>query len=109
VVPISGGKISTDLINAAGDIATAALTVTEERKDQVDFCNPVTRVVDCKIERFMLDRSHGYLVDLELLDKKLSEGFDLFVWVNPNNPTGLHIPKSDVEAVLTKSSGCRRT
>ena len=44
----------------------------------------------------------------ETLKKKLAEGFDLFVWVNPNSPTGLHVAKADVEAVLKESSECRR-
>jgi aspartate/methionine/tyrosine aminotransferase len=57
---------------------------------------------------FLLHRNNGYRLDLELLRKKLSEDFDLFIWVNPNSPTGLHVPKADVEAVLRESSGCRR-
>ncbi|MEE8526451.1 MAG: aminotransferase class I/II-fold pyridoxal phosphate-dependent enzyme, partial [Thermoanaerobaculia bacterium] len=42
------------------------------------------------------------------LAKKLTEDFDLFVWVNPNSPTGLHVTKADVEAVLRESSACQR-
>jgi len=31
---------------------------------------------------------------------QLSEGYGLFVWVNPNSPTGQHIARSEAEAVL---------
>ena len=65
-------------------------------------------IIQCKVERFLLHRSNGYRVDLESLRKKLSEGFDLFVWVNPNSPTGLHVPRSDVEAVLRDAPGGTR-
>ncbi len=73
-----------------------------------EYTHVLHEIIHCKIERFLLHRSNGYRVDLELLRKKLSEGFDLFVWVNPNSPTGVHVPKSDVEAVLKASSGCGR-
>jgi membrane-bound lytic murein transglycosylase MltF len=46
VVPTSSGDIFPALLNGRGDIATARLTITEQRKDQVDFSNPITREVD---------------------------------------------------------------
>jgi histidinol-phosphate/aromatic aminotransferase/cobyric acid decarboxylase-like protein len=57
---------------------------------------------------FSLKRSAGYQLNIESLKKKLAEGFDLFVWVNPNSPTGLHVSKPDVEAVMRESSACKR-
>jgi histidinol-phosphate/aromatic aminotransferase/cobyric acid decarboxylase-like protein len=73
-----------------------------------EYTHVLQEIISCRIERFLLHRSNGYRVDLELLREKLSEGFDLFVWVNPNSPTGVHVPKSDVEAVLKESSRCER-
>lgn len=73
-----------------------------------EYAHVLDEIVQCEVERFLLDRREGYRVDLELLAKKLAEGFDLFVWVNPNSPTGLHVAKADVEAVLRESSACRR-
>ena len=65
-------------------------------------------MVKCKVERFSLKRSDGYQLNLESLKKKLAEGFDLFVWVNPNSPTGLHVAKSDVEIVIREALVCKR-
>jgi histidinol-phosphate/aromatic aminotransferase/cobyric acid decarboxylase-like protein len=73
-----------------------------------EYLHVLERVVKCKVERFSLKRSEGYRLNIESLKKKLAEGFDLFVWVNPNSPTGLHVSKSDVEAVLRESSTCKR-
>ena len=74
-----------------------------------EYTHVLDKIIQCKVERFLLHRSNGYRVDLELLREKLSEGFDLFfLWVNPNSPTGLHVTRSDVEAVLSDSSGCGR-
>jgi len=46
VIPTSADDLFPALLNGRGDIATARLTITEERKDQVDFSNPVTDEVD---------------------------------------------------------------
>ena len=73
-----------------------------------EYTHVLDEIIHCKVERFLLHRRDGYRLDLESLTKKLSEGFDLFVWVNPNSPTGLHVAKAHVEAVLRESSECRR-
>jgi len=73
-----------------------------------EYLHVLDQVVQCKVERFSLKRSEGYQLNIESLKKRLAEGFDLFVWVNPNSPTGLHVSKSDVEAVLRESSTCKR-
>jgi histidinol-phosphate/aromatic aminotransferase/cobyric acid decarboxylase-like protein len=73
-----------------------------------EYLHVLEQVVKCKVERFSLKRSEGYQLNIDSLKKKLAEGFDLFVWVNPNSPTGLHVSKSEVEAVLRESSTCKR-
>ena len=73
-----------------------------------EYAHILDQIIQCKTERFHLDRTNGYRLDLEALSKKLAEGFDLFVWVNPNSPTGLHVAKPDVEAVLKASPQCKR-
>ena len=73
-----------------------------------EYTHVLQEIIHCKIERFLLHRSNNYRIDLELLKKKLSEDFDLFVWVNPNSPTGLHVTRSDVEAVLRVASRSTR-
>ena len=73
-----------------------------------EYLHILDQVVKCKVERFSLKRSEGYQLNIESLKKKLAEGFDLFIWVNPNSPTGLHVSKSEVEAVLIESLRCKR-
>ena len=73
-----------------------------------EYTHVLNKIVQCKVERFLLNRRDGYRLNLKLLAEKLSEEFDLFVWVNPNSPTGLHVAKADVEAVLKEASACKR-
>ena len=65
-----------------------------------EYAHVIQKLIRCRVERFPLDRNSGYRVDTDRLVRRLSEGTDLFIWVNPNNPTGLHVSKKDVEKVL---------
>jgi histidinol-phosphate/aromatic aminotransferase/cobyric acid decarboxylase-like protein len=65
-----------------------------------EYAHVIQKLIRCRIERFPLDRNSGYRVDTDRLVRRLSEGADLFIWVNPNNPTGLHVSREDVEKVL---------
>lgn len=73
-----------------------------------EYTHVLEHIVQCKVERVQLNRSNSYQIDLHALSQKLAEGFDLFVWVNPNSPTGLHVAKDDVDAVLREASRCKR-
>jgi len=65
-----------------------------------EYTHVLEKVIGCKVERFKLHRDEGYELNTERFAKKLTEGFDLVVWVNPNSPTGRHVVRSEVEAVL---------
>ncbi|VGO12978.1 Threonine-phosphate decarboxylase [Pontiella desulfatans] len=65
-----------------------------------EYAHVLDKVVGCQVERFNLRREDGYAVDTERLAAKLREGFDLVVLVNPNSPTGRHIPRSRLEELL---------
>lgn len=71
-----------------------------------EYAHVLEQIVQCETVRLRLDRSSGYRLDLESLAAQLAAGFDLFVWVNPNSPTGLHVARTDVEAVLRESAAC---
>jgi histidinol-phosphate/aromatic aminotransferase/cobyric acid decarboxylase-like protein len=47
-------------------------------------------------------------VDLSRLQPALAGGYDLVVLVNPNSPTGQHIPRAELETVLKKVSPATR-
>lgn len=67
-----------------------------------EYAHVLEKIVGCKVERLKLRRSDGYRLDTAQLVGKLEEGFDLFVWVNPNSPTGRHVPRAEVEEALKK-------
>ncbi|MHC5209868.1 MAG: pyridoxal phosphate-dependent aminotransferase [Planctomycetota bacterium] len=67
-----------------------------------EYAHVCERVIGCRVERLALDRHDGYRVDPDRLEERLAEGFDLVVLVNPNNPTGQHIPREALEAMLSR-------
>ena len=73
-----------------------------------EYSHILSQVIKCKVERLELIRGEGYKIDIDKLREKLNQKFDLFVWVNPNSPTGLHINKTEVERVLRNNKGCKR-
>jgi len=73
-----------------------------------EYAHVLEKVVKCNVERFTLQRENGYQLDLNALSDKLCEGYDLFVWVNPNSPTGRHVARSEVEAVLEQCPSSTR-
>src|SRR5436305_1793056 len=50
--------------------------------------------------RFPLSRADGYALDPDAWACRLRAGYDLAVVVNPNNPTGRHVPRRAWEAAL---------
>jgi histidinol-phosphate/aromatic aminotransferase/cobyric acid decarboxylase-like protein len=66
-----------------------------------EYQHILQNVIGCKIDRLILSRSNNYNVDLDELKARIGMGYDLIVLVNPNNPTGRHIPRVQLEAVLT--------
>ena len=57
-----------------------------------EYAYVLENVVKCDVDRLVLNRSEGYDVDLHQLELRLRGGYGLVVIVNPNNPTGRHIP-----------------
>jgi histidinol-phosphate/aromatic aminotransferase/cobyric acid decarboxylase-like protein len=65
-----------------------------------EYAHVLERVAGCQVERFALQRTDAYAVNLELLAQRLQESFDLVVLVNPNNPTGSYMKRRDLEGLL---------
>ncbi|HVT38737.1 MAG TPA: aminotransferase class I/II-fold pyridoxal phosphate-dependent enzyme, partial [Gemmatimonadaceae bacterium] len=65
-----------------------------------EYAHVLEKVIGCRVDRFPLRRSAGWAPDMRLLQRRLAIGYDLFVLVNPNNPTGHHIPRTEVERLL---------
>ncbi len=73
-----------------------------------EYSHILNKIIKCKVERLELKREEGYNINIDKLREKLNQKFDLFVWVNPNSPTGLHINKNQVERLLLNNKGCER-
>ncbi|HEY2860909.1 MAG TPA: aminotransferase class I/II-fold pyridoxal phosphate-dependent enzyme [Terracidiphilus sp.] len=64
-----------------------------------EYVHVLENVIHCRVDRLTLARSHQYAVDLDQL-KAHMQGYDMIVLINPNNPTGQHIPRIHLERIL---------
>jgi histidinol-phosphate/aromatic aminotransferase/cobyric acid decarboxylase-like protein len=67
-----------------------------------EYAHVLEKVIGCRVDRFPLRRVDGWAPDLTGLARRLALGYDLFVLVNPNNPTGHHIRRREVEWLLDR-------
>jgi histidinol-phosphate/aromatic aminotransferase/cobyric acid decarboxylase-like protein/GNAT superfamily N-acetyltransferase len=65
-----------------------------------EYAHVLEKVIGCTVDRLTLDRVHGYQVNLAKLESALRLDYDLVALVNPNSPTGRHVPREKLEAVL---------
>lgn len=65
-----------------------------------EYAHVLEHVVGCTVDRLALDRAEGYQVNLERLRAALQLDYDLVALVNPNSPTGRHVPRDELAAVL---------
>jgi len=68
-----------------------------------EYAHVFDNVINCGTTRFCLYREDGYQVDLGDLEAELEKKYDLCVIVNPNNPTGGHVPRAALEDVLKRA------
>jgi histidinol-phosphate/aromatic aminotransferase/cobyric acid decarboxylase-like protein len=68
-----------------------------------EYAHVLEAIVGCRVDRLRLERADGYRLRPERLAAALAAGYDLVVLVNPNNPTGLHVPRGELEAVLREA------
>jgi histidinol-phosphate/aromatic aminotransferase/cobyric acid decarboxylase-like protein len=66
-----------------------------------EYVHVLEKVIGCQVDRMVLPRRGGYVVDLEELRTRAALGYDLIVLVNPNNPTGKHIDGHNLKEVLS--------
>jgi histidinol-phosphate/aromatic aminotransferase/cobyric acid decarboxylase-like protein len=65
-----------------------------------EYAHVLENVIGCRVDRLTLSRRDGYEVNLDELQRRMRQGYDLVVIVNPNNPTGRHIPRAELESAL---------
>lgn len=68
-----------------------------------EYQHVLEQVIGCRVNRFALRAEADYGVNLDELGRRVvSQRPDMVVLVNPNNPTGQHIPRRELEAFLAR-------
>src|SRR5216684_8718887 len=62
-----------------------------------EYAHVLEKVIRCRVDRVVLSRGDHYWLDLQRLQRP---GYDLIVLVNPNSPTGAHVPRDELEDFL---------
>ncbi len=74
-----------------------------------EYAHLLEKVIGCQVDRFSLARADHYDPDIDALGRRLETGgYDLVVLVNPNSPTGRHVPREDLETMLRQLSASTR-
>src|SRR5258706_8711733 len=68
-----------------------------------EYAYILEQVIGCRVDRFLLSRSDGYEAHIGELKKRHHHPSELVVLVNPNSPTGKHIPRGLMEQLLAKT------
>lgn len=65
-----------------------------------EYAHVLERVIGCQVDRLTLSAETNFVLSLDRLNEVLESGYDLVVLVNPNSPTGQHVPREKLESVL---------
>ena len=110
VIARSRGVSENNILPGAGssDLIFLALRHWLNRKSRVlildpmygEYAHVLEKITGCEVERLNLSEHQNYSVSPQDLAAQLSCGYDWVVLVNPNSPTGQHIPKEVLENIL---------
>jgi histidinol-phosphate/aromatic aminotransferase/cobyric acid decarboxylase-like protein len=67
-----------------------------------EYVHVLERVIGCKVSQLPLARAAGYALDLDQFERAARAGYDLVILVNPNSPTGQHVPRDALQSVLQR-------
>jgi histidinol-phosphate/aromatic aminotransferase/cobyric acid decarboxylase-like protein/GNAT superfamily N-acetyltransferase len=73
-----------------------------------EYTHVLENIIRCQVDRIDLQRSNHYKLDIDDFLHTASAGYDLIVIVNPNSPTGQHIPLTVLESALSRISPSTR-
>ncbi|MCZ6851724.1 MAG: aminotransferase class I/II-fold pyridoxal phosphate-dependent enzyme [Planctomycetota bacterium] len=68
-----------------------------------EYAHLLERVIGCRVDRLALHRADGYALDPNRLREQLQRGYDMVVLVNPNSPTGRHLPQQSLQGALAEA------
>ena len=73
-----------------------------------EYDHVLSQVIGCQVDRLALAPENDFQVDPQVLEAFLDRDYDLVVLVNPNSPTGQHLPREVLESVLRRAPGRTR-
>ena len=66
-----------------------------------EYEHVLEHVIGCRVDRLMLSRADGYVLDpTRLVDRLRTTAYDLAILVNPNSPTGRHLSRVALEDAI---------
>ena len=68
-----------------------------------EYAHVFDNVVGCRVDRLRLSLQADFELDTALLRRLLKNSYDLVVIVNPNNPTGHHVPLKEMREILEET------
>ena len=73
-----------------------------------EYAHLLERVIGARVDRLVLSRADGYQLEPQHLAHALEGRYDWVVLVNPNSPTGRHLPRRQLEQLLTEAPDMTR-
>lgn len=73
-----------------------------------EYAHVFRHVIGCRVDRLRLRRPELYDIDADRLAATLRDRYDLVVLVNPNSPTGRHMPRSRLERLIRAAPSSTR-
>ena len=118
VIARARGVVEESILTGAGssDLIFAALRGWVVPSSRVLILDPMyaeyayvlERVIGAQVDRLTLSRANGYQVEPDRLADCLSRGYDWVIVVNPNSPTGRHLPRRHFEHILANAPEATR-
>jgi histidinol-phosphate/aromatic aminotransferase/cobyric acid decarboxylase-like protein len=65
-----------------------------------EYEHVLENIIGCTVDRISLNQETNYVFDPDILIAKAKDNYDLIVIVNPNSPTGQHVPGKNLEKAL---------
>ena len=73
-----------------------------------EYAHVLEQVIGARVDRLRLSRTHGYQIDPQQLKDSFSRGYDWVILVNPNSPTGRHLPRHLLEHLMAEAPKATR-
>ena len=74
-----------------------------------EYSHVLEQVIGCRVDRLRLSRDEGYTLNVARLAERIrSARYDLVILVNPNSPTGRHVPRAALEQTIVEVSRTTR-